>query len=225
MIIEFNAETVNEAKEAGENIIFGDAAQDVILEHANVHDARVIVIAISDAESTKNIVSQIRTHNKTAHIIVRTRYTKEIEENLKRGADEVIPEEFETSIQIFSKALAKYLVPQQQIQAFIQQVRAHNYGMLSNPGSLNSHVSPVELDIPDMVISSIQIEDEAAKIIGKTLSECEFRQRFDITVLAIKRGDKIITNDMPNKILELNDILYVFGSPEALLKMGDYFKN
>jgi CPA2 family monovalent cation:H+ antiporter-2 len=53
-----------------------------------------------------------------------------MEENYRLGADEVIPEEFETSIEIFTRVLTKYLVPQQEIEAFIRLIRSDNYEML-----------------------------------------------------------------------------------------------
>lgn len=58
----------------------------------------MVVIAISDPDATKKIINGVRSLTQTANLIVRTRYVREIEDNLRMGADEVIPEEFETSI-------------------------------------------------------------------------------------------------------------------------------
>ncbi|WP_353620686.1 hypothetical protein, partial [Flavihumibacter fluminis] len=87
------------------------------------------VIAISNADATKRIVSAIRHLTGNPYIIVRTRYVNEIEENLKLGADEVIPEEFETSIEIFTRVLGKYLIPRHHVEDFTEEVRSHNYAM------------------------------------------------------------------------------------------------
>jgi voltage-gated potassium channel Kch len=46
-----------------------------------------------------------RSLNPTIHIIARTRYVTEIPELSRLGADVVIPEEFETSIEIFARVL------------------------------------------------------------------------------------------------------------------------
>ncbi|WP_373495988.1 cation:proton antiporter, partial [Aquiflexum sp.] len=98
-IIEMNPETVRTESMNGEPIIYGDAANESVLEHTNIHKARVAVIAISNADATKRIIATIRHITQNPYIIVRTRYVNEIEENRNLGANEVIPEEFETSIE------------------------------------------------------------------------------------------------------------------------------
>lgn len=55
--------------------------------------------------ATKIIVRLVRELNPDVYLIVRTRYVREVEDLIKLGADEVIPEEFETSIQILSRVL------------------------------------------------------------------------------------------------------------------------
>jgi len=46
----------------------------------------------------------VRSINPSIFILVRTRYAAEVDELLKLGADQVIAEEFETSIEIFSRS-------------------------------------------------------------------------------------------------------------------------
>lgn len=214
--VELNAETVRKAKADGEHIYFGDATEETILRYLFVHKARVVVIAISDPRATKKIVSQIRTLSKTVYIIVRTRFVKEIEENLQVGADEVIPEEFETSIEIFSKVLLKYLIPIQQIQEFTDLIRSQNYDMLRNVGHLAARQKEVHLDIPDATFVSLPVIQSANKIVGKTLRESNLREDFDINVIAIKRADKFISKIKPDEVISQEDILYVFGTNEAV---------
>ena len=58
-----------------------------------------------------SIVEHVRRMNKHAHIIVRTRHVTDIEELYRLGANQVIPEEFETAIDFFERILGKYLIP------------------------------------------------------------------------------------------------------------------
>lgn len=109
-IIEMNPETVRAEGEKGEPIIYGDASNEMVLKHVNIHLSRVVVIAISNSDATKSIITAIRLLTQNASIIVRTRYVNEISANLSMGANEVIPEEFETSIEIFTRVLNKYLI-------------------------------------------------------------------------------------------------------------------
>ncbi|MDZ4786451.1 MAG: cation:proton antiporter, partial [bacterium] len=110
IIIEFNPEVVAFEKARGENIIFGDASYNHILEQSQLEKARVVCIAISDAFATRKIVDIISRDYPGLHIIVRTKEVAEVTELLNLGASEVVPEEFETSLEIFSRVLRKYLI-------------------------------------------------------------------------------------------------------------------
>src|SRR5690606_23097689 len=131
-VIELNAEVVNRERKKGLPIIFGDASQPHILDLVNLSRARVAVIAISDPSATKAIIKQIREMSSSVHLMVRTRYVKEIPELIALGADDVIPEEFETSIEIFSRTLYNFLVPEDEIENFVGKTRSDNYSLFQN---------------------------------------------------------------------------------------------
>ena len=123
----------NQATRSGEPVIFGDATSTEILKHLHTRTARIIVIAISDPESTKKIISSIRILSETPYIVVRTRFLKEIETVMKLGADFVIPEEFETSLEIFTHVLRKYLIPEDKIDNLVSQIRSDQYEIFRKP--------------------------------------------------------------------------------------------
>lgn len=225
-VVELNPDLIAEAKKHNESIVFGDATEETILRHVNVHKARIVVIAISDPHTTKVIVSRVREFTETAYLIVRTRYIKEIDENLRLGADEVIPEEFETSIEIFTRVLRKYLVPSNEIQRFINQIRSRNYEKLRmgpKPEDLGLDLNPT-LHIPDMEIATVHVRQEGSIIVGKTIGESGMRSNHNVTVVAIKRGDEYLTDISRHNVIKHNDVLYLFGDPDDILAINRYLK-
>jgi monovalent cation:H+ antiporter-2, CPA2 family len=224
VIIELDPEKIKEAKKNDEPIIYGDAANDTILEHVAIENARVVVVAISDPVATKNIIHNVRLASSLAYIIVRTRYLKEINENFKLGADEVIPEEFETSIEIFTRVLKKYLVPEFEIQSFVTKIRARNYEAFREFDVSNKH-NTNQLHLPDIEIATLRVEDLDNEIVGKTILESKIRTRFGITVLAIKRKNFYITDVTPNEFILNEDIVYLFGNPNNIIELNRFLKN
>jgi len=111
VVIEANAHTVKKEKELGVPIMFGDAARPEVLEEAGLARARVLVIVISDRRALQRIIALARFMNPAVYTIVRTRLVVDAEELRELGADEIVPEEFETSIEIFTRVLVKYLLP------------------------------------------------------------------------------------------------------------------
>ncbi|WP_161887974.1 cation:proton antiporter domain-containing protein [Pontibacter russatus] len=225
VVVELNAVTVKRERRLGEPIIYGDAVHPVILAHLNIRRARVVVVAISDAEATRRIVASIREITDKAHIIVRTRFVQEMEENYRIGADEVIPEEFETSIEIFTRVLNKYLLPRDEIEEFTQLIRADNYDMLrSMTGRKNYMSANADLGLPEIEVASLRVFADEGEIVGKPLLESGIRQRFSVTVVAIRRGSETLLNISPSTYIKQGDIIYVVGKPGEVLRFNNYLK-
>ncbi|MEJ8756655.1 cation:proton antiporter [Pontibacter sp. H259] len=224
-ILEMNAVTVKHERQRGEPILFGDAVHTMILSHINVHKARVVVIAISDPDATKRIIAAVRQISEKVHIIVRTRFVNEMAENYRIGADEVIPEEFETSIEIFTRVLVKYLMPRDEIEHFTQQIRADNYDMLrSLHGGDSSTVQNLREDLQDIEVASLRIYTDDKSIIEVPLSEAHLRTRFNITIVAIKRKSETILDINAHTKLKQADVVYVVGKPEDVYRFGNMLK-
>jgi len=212
--VELNAETVKAEQEKGVPILFGDATQEHILDTVNLHKARVVVVAISDLLGTQMVIRNIRAISQSVHLVVRTRYVKEIPELLALGADDVIPEEFETSIEIFSRTLHYFLVPEDDIKHFVEVTRSDNYGLFQNKKSIPKTFQPT--NFPEFDISCLKVKTDNRRIIGKTLSEIDIRNQYGVNILGLSRNDKLISNISPDETIHQRDILYVTGKQEDI---------
>ncbi|TPE43143.1 cation:proton antiporter domain-containing protein [Pontibacter mangrovi] len=224
VIVELNAVTVKEEKKKGEPIVYGDAVHPMILTHINIHKARVVVIAISDPEATKRIISTIRELSDKVHIIVRTRFVQEMEDNYRIGADEVIPEEFETSIEIFTRTLNKYLMPRDEIEAFTQKIRSDNYEMLRSLTATHADVASLGAELPDIEVASLRVYTKDPVLVGVPLLKTNIRSHYNITVVAIKRQNETILNINADTQLQRGDLLYVVGKPTDVMRFSNYIK-
>lgn len=222
-VIELDPEILRKAQAAGEPVLFGDATDSHILQHVRVQNARVVVIAISDPQATRKIVRAVRDFSETAYLIVRTRYVREIEENLQHGADEVIPEEFETSIEIFTRVLRQYLVAVDEIEAFVLKIRAGNYEMLRNLPSMQQPTGLHKLHIPDMEIATLPVYQGNNTVVGKSVGQVGLRKNYGVTILAIRRGEQYISEIHPETVIQTDDLLYVFGNPDNVTRLNKYF--
>jgi CPA2 family monovalent cation:H+ antiporter-2 len=219
MIIEMNPDTVRQEKKRGEHILYGDATSEAVLEYAGIKEARVLVVAISDPAATRRTAGTARTLNPKLHIIARTRFFQEIDPLRKLGADEVISEEYETSVEIFARVLAKYLVPKEEIDQFTAETRRAGYQMLRQPAQESATLADLKRTFPDMEISSIRVNKQAP-IIEKSLAELQLRTKYGVTLLAIRRGPQILANPDGQTHIRGDDILVLLGSPVNLLSVA-----
>jgi len=218
VIIETNPETVRKEQKEGRNILYGDATHVPVLKHAGIQSARVAVVAISDYMATRQITRQIKEMNPQIHLIVRTRFVNELEPLRELGADEIIPEEYETAVEIFIRVLHHYLVPQQDIDRFMTEVRADGYQMLrSQPRSLVS-ICDMSGCLSDSEMKVVQLED-GSPFAGKTIADIGMRKNYGVTILAIRRQDNMEPNPPADKRLEAGDVLILFGTSEDISRI------
>ena len=215
IVLELNPETVRVEKIHGIPIMYGDATKESVLAHVNIKTARTVVIAISDASATRRIVEIARRLNPSIYIIARTRYTNEINPLYSLGANDVIPEEFETSIEIISRVLHHYFIPVNEIERHIGDVRKDGYDMLRNRKQKYDIFPDLKLHLPDIEIETFRIM-EGSLIAGKTLAEVGFRRNYGVTMLAVLRGKETVTNPSGDTTLLAQDIVILMGKRESI---------
>ena len=223
-IIELNPETVKSEQAKGEPIYYGDATQETVLQNANIKNARIVVVAINDPTATRRITEVIRRISPKVHLIVRTRYLQEMKPLYELGADEVIPEEFETSMEIFTRVLTKYLIPRDEIERLLAEVRADGYEIFRSISKASASLSDLKLQLHDVDISTFRIA-QGSPLIGKTLAQIELRRRYSVSVVAIRRDSQILSNPGADTLLHSNDVLFVLGPSEKISEAINTFSS
>ncbi|HWQ20002.1 MAG TPA: cation:proton antiporter [Methanotrichaceae archaeon] len=219
IIVDCDPEIVRAEGQAGENIIYGDAAQDSVLEHAGIGRARVVVIAISDPASTRRIAEGARRLGSGAYIIARTRYLQEMKPLHDAGADEVIPEEYETSVEIFARVLERYDVPRDEIERYVDEIRSDGYEMFRTLSRQPYCTANIHLASEDVITLMVE---EGAPISGRTVGDLEL-ERQGMAVLAIHRGSGSLARPGNDAVLQKDDVVVMLGTPEKLARIEKMF--
>jgi CPA2 family monovalent cation:H+ antiporter-2 len=214
-ILELDPTLVRAGKGAGEPIDFGDGTRPDILKQAGVERARVLVIAISEPTASAHIVSQARRVRADLRIIVRTRYVSEIERLYSLGADEVIPEEFETSVEIFARVLHEYHVPRNVIALQVELIRKEHYGTLRGLRLEGKRLDELNRFLIGATTDIISVLEDSP-LVGQSLRQIDLRKRTGATVIAAVRDGKPATNVGPDFVLRASDLLVVLGDHKAL---------
>lgn len=208
VIVDANPLIVEKEKALGLPIIYGNASNESVLKELKIHDAKCIVIATSNYENTIKSIDAARRLNPDIHIIVRTRYLRNVDEVYETGADVVVPEEFETSIVMFTKVMDYYDKDVDEITDTIDTLRSDNYNTfrLASPEEITTHLNE---KITNLNIDSIYITKKSQ------LDEYLFK-KYDLTVTSIIRDNKTIIGISPKFELEIDDLILFTGSEENI---------
>ena len=221
--VETNHHTVKAERKKGTRIIFGDASRPEILSHALIEKARIMVIAISDATATRRVAAQARAMRPAIHLIVRTRYVAEMEPLYRLGVNDVVPEEFETSVEIFSRVLRTYLVPHDQIEHCVAEIRRDSYQMFRTISRRHSHATGISGFLSGVELATFTVQS-GSTLEGTQLRDGLLRDRSGSTVLVIKRGDEVNSNPDPVWQFESGDMVLVLGKPDQLVFAAHLFE-
>ena len=221
VVLEMNNNTVRKMKKMGEPIYYGDGTSREILHKLGIHSAKVLVVAISDASATRRIVQIARKENPELHIIVRTRYVAEIDHLTDSGANEVIPEEFETSVEIFSRVLHYYHTPINVISDHIENVRKDCYSVLRGVALPKKELTERQELLKGMETETYLIRNTSWAD-GLSIRGLNLRVETGATIIAIKRTDNIHHNPPSDFILKAGDILLFIGTKEDIGRAIEY---
>ncbi len=210
-ILDLNPQASRTARAEGESIDFGDATRPAVLSGMGVERARVLVVAISDPSATSRVVANARRLNPDLYIIVRTRYVAEIPRLTRLGANEVIPEEFETSVEIFARVLQEYHVPRNVITLQVEMVRREGYGMLRGLRLEGKGLDRFSRFLTGATADTFLVQEEAP---GASMTIGELKQHFQgrTSVLALVREGVSVESPPMDYRLRPGDILVLLGS-------------
>ena len=215
VILEMNPEIVKKEREKGEDVYFGDGTQRSVLQNLNLDKARLVVVAIDDPIAARRMIEIMRAFNKDIYIIVRTRYLKEVKPLIELGANDVISEEFETSIEIFARVLDKYLIPQEEIKKYIVEARSSGYEVLRDLEEQKNTLSDLTFNVANMEIGAFRLP-QYSPLAGKSLQESSLRQVYGLSLLMIRRGKETISNPCATTVFQAQDLVVLFGKETGL---------
>ncbi len=211
----------DELQKRGELVVYGDAVNEPVLEKAHVQTADVIVISVGNRIAAMRIIESVRHLNHHAKIIVRTKSVFDIEELYKIGANEVIPEEFETAIALFEEVLKNRLVPQREINKLLTKIKGDHYGLMMKDSHSEESLQLFN-ELPNLNIMAVKVK-AGAPVVGKSLAELNLRKHYGITLIAILHNDHLVEHPSASYAFQCHDLVYIMGSSEKIADSSDLF--
>jgi len=204
---------VRDARDAGEDVIYGDGVRSDILQAAGLRYARALAISFVDVPSALRILEVTRQLRPDMPVIVRTMDDRNLEQLKAAGAAEVVPESLEGSLMMGSHLLMLLGVPVSHVLRQVQTVRRDRYRMLR--GFFHGAAGEDEVEESYRVRLHSVALPSGAYAVGNRLADLDLEKR-GVVVTAVRRGG--ISGPQPSIDTRLvgGDVLVLYGTPEAL---------
>ena len=231
VVIDLNPNSIEDAKEEGFHAVFGDATRPHVLEVAGIEHAKLCVVVINDRQATIRTVHAAAYENPTLQIIARADFLDDVDRLHEAGAEIVVPTEIETAVRLFGDVLRAYRIPTEEVRQHIREVRANDYQLICDP--ITASADPTVDETPGMVLDGLSDEGlrtrtvmvrEGTKADGQTLGALALRRDYDLTVIAIRRGNDIVGSPDGDQTLHAGDRLVLVGPASAFAGCADIFR-
>lgn len=221
VVLELNAENVRDGKQQGYPVFYADATSAEALAHAGVQHARAVVVLINDRAATLRVVATLRREAPGVPVLARTHYMGDTRELLRVGASEVVIEEVEGAMETLARVLRRLDVPRNVIDGEVKAARSEwtlPHG--SDNSARSPHLTPQPLSahrqLAELEIEHIQVV-EGSSSVGRSARQLDLRTATGgATLIALRRGDELLTESVTDAPLQVDDIVYVIGNPLAI---------
>ena len=222
-VVDQNAELVRRARADGLPAVYGDGTRHAMLARVACAHARIVVFAISSPVEERRGVTVAREVAPAAHIVVRTRYVRAIEDLMRLGANQVVVEEFEASLELFARALESYAIPTTRIAHELEAVRNEHYGLLRGTAAPDLTLDTLKhLGIHD-ALELVEVEHGAAAV-DENARTLDLRQQTGaIQVAVVRDGQPIYRRDQTFRYRP-GDTAVLVGDREALDRATALFR-
>ena len=216
LYVELNAENVSKGRREGEFIVYGDVASTGVLHELGVKRAKALVLAINDPAALARTISIARQNNPDLYILARTRYVAELEHLCQLGADEVIPDEFEASLQLGANLMRRFNRSEGRILHILSDLRQKHYSSM-----MHSEAPSHSLSILEGGRLDYQAVPDDSPYLGVSLAGIDLRRLTGVTVVGVIRQERTIYNPAGSFCIEPGDTLMLLGSTENVLRASE----
>ena len=209
--LEIDTEIVNEAREAGHQVFFGDSSNPEILRLAGIDRAKVLVVSFTEFNTAEHITRSAREMCPHIPLIVRTLDDRHLERLLECGADEVIPDTVESSMMLARHTLGVLGENEDTINEMLDEARDGHYARVR---AYFHSVGDVDLQTPDNHhLHSLEILTNYYAV-GNSIGSLNFLDR--VKIIGLRRNGVTSDSPLPEVELKPGDVLIIEGNPDEI---------
>lgn len=193
--------------------LLGDASSALLLEKANLPQAKAMAIALPAPMTTRLTLKRALSIAPDLDITVRAHISDEIDALYQLGAQEVVQPEFEASLEMGAHMLLKLGDSSYAVQQVVNRYRSGRYRDILPERAQYWGAANLEAAIEGLQRDWYVVQAHSP-LLELTLAQAQVRRATGTTVMAIERDKKLYRYPTGNFKLELGDRLLVVGNDQ-----------
>lgn len=220
VVVDVKGEVLEDLASEGIPCVYGDAFGRTVLNNAGLNNAAALVVTLPDPVVSLTVIGFARRVRPDLAIVARAHRSDDIEFFRSMGASGVVQPEFESSKEITRLALLGLKADRRQIQIALQAIEQERYKLFRH--DLEDKNTNLEFRLaPTEELLGKWLFKNSDKVQGQSLVSLDIRRKTGATILAIKRGDEIMSHPPAEEKLAEHDELYVAGDDAQLRALSE----
>jgi len=215
LVVEADAEMVEELSGLKVPTLFGDAANSEVLTHAGLIRARALVVTVPDEVASELIVSAAREMAPTLPIIVRAATKEGIGRLSRLGAQHIVHPELEGGLEIVRHTFLQLGLPVREVYRYTDAIRQDNYDFHLDSEKEHRMLHELLSAVHSIEITWLRLPP-GNPLAGQTLAEAALRSRTGASVVALLRDGQLIANPKSLLVLMPEDSIGLIGEQEQV---------
>ena len=215
LVVESDAQRVEELGRQNVPTLYGDAANSQVLTHARLKRARALVVAGPDEDANALIVRAARDIAPELPIIARAASEDGTKRLSELGAQDVIHPELEGGLEIVRHTLLELGFPSQEIYRYTDAVRRDHYDMRLNTEEEHRLLHELLEATNSLEVTWFRLT-EGNLLVGQTLAQANVRAKTGASVIAILREGHLIANPKSMTVFQVGDRVGLIGEAEEI---------
>lgn len=219
VIVELDSRRLDQARDRGWPVIFGDASQPTVLEAAHLDAARLVLVTVPAFTVARSIVARVRQMMPDVAVVARADGFEALAELRELGVEEAIQPELEAGLEMTRQALVHLGMPSHEILHVTERLRQERYGRRApSAGSDRELVTRLAGAMRLLDFKWILVEPGSA-LADRTIGEARIRTETGASVVGVSHGEMFLASPGPDHRLEAGAMLAAVGRREDLEKV------
>ena len=224
LVVEVEPDRLDRLQALGVPVLYGDAANSEVLKHANLEQARALVITLPDDAAALAVVATAKRHSSNLRMVARASTWEGARRLRAEGVHEVVRPELEGGLEIVRRTLLDLELPVGEVQRYTDLVRQEGLEEGERPSPERARM------LDDLVNAARDLEVHWLLITpenpfaNRTIGESQLRSTVGVAVVAIRRGEVLLSNPGPDESLLVGDRAALLGTPTQVAQAIKLFE-
>lgn len=221
IVLELDHSRVEQAKNAGVPIVFGDSSQEIVLEAASIERAALLVVTMPGIVTAQSIVVHARKMNPKIKVVARISDPEFFQVFKELNVKNLVYPEFEAGLEMTRQVLLFERIPVPEIQYHTEKLRQEL--LAKEIAEDNGYQTLGQMRAAEQQFDLQWVEmDTGTLLIGQSIAEAEIRKITGVSVVGVIREGELVTNPLPDYRFQQGDLIAVIGSAAARHKFHCY---